>query len=414
MEKLLQKYARFLVSTGVNVQAGQTFLINAPIDAAFFARLCAQEAYALGAREVVVHYNDEKLSRIKMEHTDIQVLEDVPPWQLRSYLDYVERGAGACVLSISAHDPEIYKGLDTEKINRATNARQQALKPWRDLTMGNRLQWCVASIPSEAWAKRIFPQDSPQKAMDKLWQAIYAVCYVDETGDPAKAWRALMDNMKTHVDLLNQYQFESLRFTSQNGTDFTVGLAEGHLWTGAEEKTSQGKEIPFIANIPTQEVFTAPHCRHTEGIVKSSMPYVYNGNLIEKITARFQDGLVTQAKAERGDDLLQQMLNVDAGARRIGEIALVPASSSIKKTGLLFYNTLFDENAACHMAFGMGYPGTIQGGNDMDREALAKKGLNESLIHEDIMIGTEDMDITGKTKDGREVPVFKMGEWAIE
>ncbi|MDL2253247.1 aminopeptidase [Ruminococcaceae bacterium OttesenSCG-928-I18] len=406
----LEQYAAFMVRSAVNVQKGQTLIINSPIEAASFARLCAEEAYKAGVYDVVVHYSDEKMARIRMRDAAVEALEEVQPWRLRSYMDYVQTPGGACVLSILARDPEIYKGLDTGKIDRASVALERAMKPWREQTMGNRLQWSIASVPSEAWAKRVFPGKDADEAQRALWEAIYRVCRVEQ-GRPEEAWRQHAKAAALRVKKLQEMELSALRLQSENGTDLTVGLAEEYQFAGVEEKTVAG--IPFFANVPSEEVFTAPHKERVEGVVKSSMPYVYNGNLIEGIWARFEKGRAVEYGAEKGEDLLRQMMDTDEGAKHLGEIALVPASSPVRKTGLLFYNTLFDENAACHIAFGAGYPGTVKGGDGMDREQLAQKGLNDSLIHEDVMVGTEDMEITGLSKSGKEWPVFQKGEWAF-
>ena len=408
---LVQEYASFMVGTAINLQKGQTLMINSPIETAPFARLCGEVAFSLGAKDVVVHFADEQMGRIRMRDAKVEALEEVKPWCLRSYLDYVEGEGGACVLSISARDPEIYKGLDVVKIDRAAVAQEKAMKPWRELTMAGRIQWSVASVPTVAWATRVFPEKTEQEAMDALWQAIYTVCRIGGQLSPGEAWRLHAEKAQSRIDRLHAMQLEALHLKSANGTDLRVGLAEGHKFAGIQEKSTAG--ISYLANVPTEEVFTAPHCRRVEGVVKSSLPYVYNGNLIEGIRVRFEAGVAVEYGAEKGDELLKQMMSADEGAKRLGEVALVPASSPVRKVGRLFYNTLFDENAACHIAFGAGYPDTIRGGQQMSLAELGEKGLNESFIHEDIMVGTEDMDITGITKTGERLPVFEKGEWVF-
>lgn len=408
-QNLLRQYAAFAVRVGVNPQKGQTMIISAPIEGADFVRMCAQEAYDAGAREVVVKYDDEKLNRIRMERTDVDVLTDVKPHVLRSYLDYAESEGGACILNVIAADPEIYKGLDPEKINRVNAARRAALKGWRDKTLKDEVQWSIVAIPSAAWAAKIFP--GQPDAEEKLWQAIFDVCRVEEGGDVVAAWKKHVADTSARRDRLNELHLKSVHLQSARGTDLTVGLADGHIWEGAQSKTPEG--YTFIANIPTEEVFTAPHRERVDGVVYGTKPYVYNGNLIENFWVRFQDGLVVEHHAEKGEELLTKLLDTDAGARRIGEIALVPASSPINRSELLFYNTLFDENAACHIAFGQGYPGTVKGGNSMTREQLRDCGVNESLVHEDVMVGSDDMTITGLTENGETVVIFENGEWAF-
>ena len=409
-QELLKKYAEFTVQVGVNVQKGQTLIIRCPVEGAYFGRACMEAAYKAGARDVVIRWEDEKAARIRMELGEEEALSETKPYELRSYLDYAESEGGCCLLAIHASDPEIFKGLDTGKINRVSLAKQEAMKSWREYTMKDRVQWCVVAIPTPAWAASVFPGLSEDEAQEKLWSAIFDVCRVTG-GDPVSAWKEHVAKTTACRDKLNELQLESIHMTSANGTDLTVGLAEGHTWEGACSKAENG--TVFIANVPTEEVFTAPHRERVNGVVKGTKPYVYNGQLIEGFSVTFKDGVVVEYSAEKNAELLGQLLDSDEGARRIGEIALVPASSPINRSGLLFYNTLFDENAACHIAFGAGYPTTVKGGAAMTTEELLACGVNDSAIHEDVMVGAEDMTITGLTKSGETVTIFENGEWAI-
>lgn len=409
-QKLLELYAAFAIRTGVNVQKNQTLIINCPLDAAYFGRLCAGEAYKAGARDVVVNYRDEQLNRLRMDKAGLDALEEVKPWRLRSYMDYLESEGGACVLTIAAEDPEIYMGLDTAKIEKANQAYSRAMQDYMNLMMANKMQWCILSIPTPAWAAKVFADVPPAEAMEKLWQAIFKVTRIGG-GDPVAEWEAFGKQTRERVEKLNGMRLDALRLRSQNGTDLTLGLPQGYAFAGGVELTQGG--VPFLANIPSEEVFAAPHRLRVEGVLKSSLPYVYNGNLIEGITATFEQGLVVKATASKGEELLNQLLSADEGARRLGEIALVPASSPIRQTGVLFYNTLFDENAACHIAFGKAFPGSIRGGDALSQDELLAKGLNDSLIHEDVMVGTPDMQITGLLKAGGTADIFVDGEWAF-
>ena len=409
-QELLNKYAAFTVQVGVNVQKGQTLIIRCPVEGAYFGRACMEAAYKAGARDVVIRWEDEKAARIRMELGEEEALSETKPYELRSYLDYAESEGGCCLLAIHASDPEIFKGLDTAKINRVSLAKQEAMKSWREYTMKDRVQWCVVAIPTPAWAASVFPGLSEDEAQEKLWSAIFDVCRVTG-GDPVSAWKEHVAKTSACRDKLNELQLESIHMTSANGTDLTVGLAEGHTWEGACSKAENG--AVFIANVPTEEVFTAPHRERVNGVIKGTKPYVYNGQLIEGFSVTFKDGVVVDYSAEKNAELLGQLLDSDEGARRIGEIALVPASSPINRSGLLFYNTLFDENAACHIAFGAGYPTTVKGGAAMTTEELLACGVNDSAIHEDVMVGAEDMTITGLTKSGETVTIFENGEWAI-
>ena len=410
-KNLMKKYAEFIVKVGVNVNPGQTLIIQSPVEAAFFARACAEAAFAAGAADVVVKYSDEQLTRIRMDKASEETLCDVKPHVLRSYLDYVESEGGACVLNIHADDPEALAGLDAGKLNRVSLARRAALEPWRNYTMNDLIQWCVVAIPSPAWATVVFPGMEPGAAVEKLWQLIFEVCRIDADSDPVAVWKEHTARMTANRDKLNALDLESIHMTSAGGTDLVVGLADDHTWEGAASVAASG--IPFIPNIPTEEVFTAPHRLHVDGVVKGTKPYVYNGQLIEGFSVTFKDGKVVAHSAEKNDELLAQLLESDEGAARIGEIALVPASSPINRSGVLFYNTLFDENAACHIAFGAGYPGTVKGGNTMSKDELLALGVNDSAIHEDVMVGSADMTITGLCKDGRTVTIFEGGEWAL-
>ena len=409
-QELLNKYAAFTVQVGVNVQKGQTLIIHCPVEGAYFGRACMEAAYKAGARDVVIRWEDEKAARIRMELGEEEALSETKPYELRSYLDYAESEGGCCLLAIHASDPEIFKGLDTAKINRVSLAKQEAMKSWREYTMKDRVQWCVVAIPTPAWAASVFPGLDEDEAQEKLWSAIFDVCRVTG-GDPVSAWKEHVAKTSACRDKLNELQLKSIHMTSANGTDLTVGLAEGHTWEGACSKAENG--AVFIANVPTEEVFTAPHRERVNGVVKGTKPYVYNGQLIEGFSVTFKDGVVVDYSAEKNAELLGQLLDSDEGARRIGEIALVPASSPINRSGLLFYNTLFDENAACHIAFGAGYPTTVKGGAAMTTEELLACGVNDSAIHEDVMVGAEDMTITGLTKSGETVTIFENGEWAI-
>lgn len=408
-EKLLLQYARMAVLAGVNIQKGQTLIINAPIYAADLVRLCAKTAYEAGAREVVVHYSDEQISRIKMEMTDLSVLCDVKPWQQNSYLEYIKAPGSAAILSIIGSDPEIYKGLDGDKINKAGVARMNAMAEYRDYTMASRIQWCIVAVPGRRWAKKVFPELPVDKAVEKLWETIFKVSRV--YGDAVENWRDYAEKRAVRRDIINGLDLKEVHFTSSNGTDLRVGLADERVWGGVSELSEKGVE--FIPNMPTEEIFTAPHRENVNGIVYVTKPYVYNGDLIEDFWLKFEKGKVVDYDAKKGKDLLTALINTDEGSCRLGEVALVPASSPINKENLLFYNTLFDENAACHIALGQGYPGTVKGGEKMTTRQLLEKGVNDSVVHEDLMIGYKDTNIIGTRADGTTVKIFENGEWVF-
>ena len=408
--ELLQKYADFIVRVGVNPQPGQTLIINCPLEGAPLARLCVRSAYEAGARDVQVNWQDDAVTRIRMELGSEEALTDHKGWQLRRYLDYAESEGGVCVLHLIADDPELFAGLDGAKISRVNSANRSFMQPWREYTMNDRMQWSIAALPAEPWAKKMFPELDTAAAIEAQWKLIFDTCRVTG-GDPVGEWQKHLDRLNELGAKMNALDLESVHFESANGTDLTVGLADDATWEGASSKAENGTD--FIANVPTEEVFCAPHRERVNGIVYGTKPYVYNGQLIEGWHVTFKDGKVVEHGAEKNASLLAELLSTDENACRIGEIALVPASSPINQSGVLFYNTLFDENAACHIAFGAGYPTNIKGGSKMNRTELLAKGLNDSAIHEDVMIGAADTHVTGITKRGEEVTIFENGEWAF-
>ena len=408
MTGLMDNYADLIVRAGVNVQPGQLLVINAPIECAAFTRLLSEKAFNAGAGDVFVFWNDELLRKLRLERTDIAHLEDVPPWQGDARLYFVQE-KGACVISIAANDPDLLKDVDPDKAAAEHKAVAAALKPYRRLMMSNQARWTVASVPTVGWATKVFPHLAGADAVEALQMAIYRACRAD-VDDPVAAWARHTAQMQARLERMNDYRFSALHYTSANGTDFTVGLADDHLWCGGIEYDPQ--QIPFSANIPTEEIFTAPHKDRAEGIVKSTRPLLYNGILIEDLALTFKDGQVVDFAAGKSADTLGHLLDTDEGSRHLGEVALVPYDSPISNTGILFYNTLFDENAACHLALGEAYPTTI-GGEDRSEEALQHKGLNTSLSHEDFMIGAPDTAIDGITTSGDRVAVFRDGNFVF-
>ncbi len=408
MSERLENYANLIVKAGVNIQPGQLLVINAPIECAGFARLLCAKAFDAGAGDVFVFWKDELLRKLRLERAGIGYLEDVPRWQREARLHYV-REKGACVISLAADDPDLLQGIDPHKAAAEHKALAAALKPYRHVMMSNQARWVVASVPTVGWAKKVFPGMSDADAVEALWQAIYHACRA-EGDDPIAAWTRHIARMQARLERMNAYHFSALHYTSANGTDITVGLADDHLWCGGVEVDQH--RIPFSANIPTEEIFTAPHKDRVDGIVKSTKPLLYNGILIEELSLTFNNGRVVDYAARANAETLGHLLETDDGSRYLGEIALVPYDSPISNTGILFYNTLFDENAACHFALGEAYPTTI-GGEDRREEALIHKGLNTSLSHEDFMIGAADTAIDGITTSGERIAVFRQGNFVF-
>lgn len=407
MEEKLREYARLLVQVGLNVQKGQTLVISSPVECAFFARLCAAEAYDAGCREVVMNWSDDALGRMKYLHAEDSVFDTVPLWRRHFYNDYALEGAA--YLAISASDPENLKGVDPSRLVRSQQASGKALKDFDRLQMSSGFPWCIASIPIPAWARKVFPDLPEAETMDKLWEAIFRSVRISGDGGAVEKWRAHLDTLGRRVDRLNQLNLKSLHYVNSLGTDLTVELPEGCVWEAGNDRTLSG--VPFIANIPTEEIFTAPLKTGVNGVVYASLPLAHDGHIIDKFHFVVKEGKIVEARAEQGEEALKAAISVDEGAAYFGEVALVPYDSPISNQKILFYNTLFDENAACHIAFGEAYP-CIEGGRQMTKEQLKERGLNDSITHVDFMVGTADLTITGTTRDGREVPIFVNGNFA--
>ena len=407
MEEKLQEYARLVVEIGVNIQRGQNLIIAAPVECAHFARLCAKAAYAAGCREVIMSWRDDELSREKYLHAADDVFDTVPEWSRHFYNDYAQEGAA--YLAISASDPENLKGVDSDRIVRGQRSSSEALKPFYRLQMANGFPWCIVSIPIPSWAEKVFP-DCPD-AVDKLWEAIFTAVRITGDGKAVERWQAHLKLLEERKDKLNALHFASLHYRNSLGTDLTIRLPETHIWAAGNGVTQSGQ--PFIANMPTEEIFTAPLREGVDGVVAASLPLCHDGNIIDKFSFVVRKGKIVEARAEVGEETLKAAITVDEGASYFGEVALVPYDSPISNQKILYYNTLFDENASCHLAFGEAYNECVEGGQDMDKEALKALGLNDSITHVDFMVGTADLSIVGTTHDGREVPVFVNGNFAL-
>ncbi len=407
MEEKLQEYARLLVEIGVNIQPGQNLIIACPVECAHFARLCARAAYAAGCREVILRWGDDALTREKYLHAAEDVFDTVPQWTRHFFNDYAQEGAA--YLAISASDPENLRGVDPARLVRSQKASGEALKPFNRLQMQNAFPWCIASIPIPSWADKVFPGRGD--AVDRLWDAIFAAVRITGDGTAVEQWRAHLATLERRREKLNALRFRSLRYQNSLGTDLTIQLPENHLWAAGNSVTPKGQA--FIANMPTEEIFTAPLREGVDGVVYASLPLSHDGNIVDKFWMRVEKGRIVEVHAQTGEETLRHAISVDDGAAYFGEVALVPYDSPIRNQGILFYNTLFDENAACHLAFGEAYPECIQGGPEMDKEQLKAAGLNDSITHVDFMVGTADLSIVGTTHDGREIPVFVDGNFAL-
>lgn len=408
MENKLYEYARLLVEIGANVQKGQTLIISSPIECAPFARMCASAAYDVDCREVVMNWTDDFLTREKYMRADDAVFDEVPEWKVRFFTDYANQNAA--FLHIYASDPENLKGVDPSRPARASMAGGNAMKDYYRMQSASEFAWCIGSIPIKAWAKNVFPHMSCEKAVDALWNAIFDAVRITGDGNAVKRWREHLGKLSERKQKLNEFNFKYLKYSNSLGTDLTIELPENHVWEAGADRSRIG--VDFVANMPTEEVFTAPRRDGVNGIVFASRPLVHDGNIIDKFSMTFKDGRITEVHAEKGEDVLHAAVAVDEGASYLGEVALVPYDSPISNSKILFYNTLFDENASCHLAFGEAYP-CIKGGAQMSREELLRHGLNDSNTHVDFMVGTSDMSIIGVTHDGREIPVFVNGNFAV-
>lgn len=408
-EENLQKYARLLVSKGINVQKGHTVLINIDVEQAPFARLLTKEAYALGAEEVIVKWADDEITREKYLHTSEERLTDIPQYKIDESNDMLEKKASR--LSVRSSDPDALNGVDSKKLAAVMKATSTALMAQRIATQANKVSWTVASAAGAAWAAKVFPHlSTEEEQVDALWNEIFKTCLVYEE-DPVKAWDEHEARLRSKADVLNQEQFDALHYTTPEGTDLTVGLPKNHIWDSAGAVNAQGED--FVANMPTEEVFSAPDGRRIDGVVKSTKPLSYSGNIIDGMTFTFEDGKVVEVAAEKGETVLKHLVEDNEGARSLGEVALVPDKSPISQSGLVFFNTLWDENASCHLALGSAYAFSVEGGTEMSQEELAEAGLNRSNVHVDFMIGSATMNIDGIRADGSIMPIFREGDWAF-
>ena len=407
LEKLKRDYADLVVRSGINIQKGQRLQITSEVECADFARLCAEAAYEAGCKEVLMRWTDDALTRMKYLKAADEVFDSVDQWDVDRANGLVDEGCA--FISIYAEDPESLKGVDPDRIRRAQISSGKALEYYRGKMMSSACPWCVCSVPSKAWARLVFPELSEEEASAKLWEEILACCRVDG-GDAVQNWQDHIDELKKHVDILNSYDFKTLRYRNSAGTDLTVDLPEGHYWEGGSEKSGTG--VIFSPNMPTEEVFTLPDRNSMNGTIVSTKPLSHNGTVIDGIVFKVENGKIVEAHADKGEEILKDAITVDEGASYFGEVALVPYDSPISNSGVLFYNTLFDENASCHFAFGEAYP-QIKGAENMTKEELQALGANTSMTHVDFMVGSEDLEITGITHDGEEVPVFVNGNFAF-
>lgn len=404
----LQKYARLIVRAGCNLQKDQELFIRARLEAAPLVRLVTEEAYRAGAKEVTVAWSDERVTRLRYENAPMECFTNFPEWQAVQQNGIAQRGGA--ILSILSDDPQALSGVDSKKLLAGTKASRIACKPFFEGMDFGRNVWCIVGAAAPAWAKRVFPDCTEEEAVGKLWEAILHAARVD-TPNPVAAWEVHRRSFEKRRAFLNEKQFDRLIYQNSIGTDITLGLPKDHIWQGGGSETVDG--VYFFPNMPTEEIFCSPDRTRTSGTVHSALPLSFQGVLIDDFSLTFEKGRVTGCSAAQGEDTLREILATDDGAKMLGECALIPKQSPISEMGVLFYNTLFDENAACHFAIGMGFPECVQGGLQMSKEQLAVLGINDSSTHVDFMLGTPDLSITGVTADGEEIPVFRDGGWAF-
>lgn len=403
---VLREYAKLIVRCGVNVQVGQEVVIFADLDQPEFVQMVVEEAYKAKAKKVVVEWNYQPLGKIHVRYQNLKTLGEVTEYQkakLQHYCDTVPAR-----IHLISEDPDGLKGMNMEKLSKFRQMSYPILKPYLDAREGKE-QWCIAAVPGEAWAKKVFPELRTSQAVEKLWEVILFTSRVD--GDALGNWEKHNADLKARCDYLNSLGIDTLHYTADNGTDLTVGMIPEAIFCGGAETSLQG--VVYNPNIPSEECFISPMKGKAEGIVYSTKPLSYQGQIIDKFSIRFENGKAVEAKAEVGQELLRTMISMDEGAAYLGECAFVPQRSPICESGILFYNTLFDENAACHLALGMGFADTIRDHHNKTLEQCRAMGINDSMIHEDFMIGCDSMNIDATTRDGKVVPIFRKGNWAF-
>lgn len=408
-EKLLREYARLAVEVGVNVQKNQMLFINAPIEAAKLVEYIVEDAYHIGSSKVVVNWQDDFSSKLFYLHGSEEKLKEVPDYVVDRLKYIVDNNA--CVLSISSPNPEMYKDVNPSIISMVSKASGPKTKFYSDYMMASKSQWAIIAYPNKTWAKKVFPSLDENDAVEKLLEAILYTSRVDESSSAVENWKKHINNLDVHNQILNEYNFKSLHFENSLGTDLDIELVENHIWAGGGELSSNG--VLFAPNIPTEETFTMPHKDKINGTVVSTKPLNVRGKLIPEFKLTFKDGKVVDFEAKEEYETLKLLLETDEGSNSLGEVALVSYDSPISKLNVLFYNTLFDENASCHLALGNAYSMNIVGGTNMEEEELKKYGYNVSNIHVDFMFGSSDMEITGTTKTGEKIAIFRKGNFVI-
>ena len=406
MKALIDKYAQLAIKIGVNIQPGQKLLVRSPLNAADFTRKIVKEAYEAGAKHVEVLWSDDDVTRTRYDLAPDEAFLEFPAYYVKAHDVAIDENWA--ILSVVVANPDLLKGVPAERIANANKAAGEAMENFRQALQADKISWSIVAVPSPLWAAKVFPELPTDEQVEALWNAIYAATRVDQP-DPITAWEQHINTLKEKEVFLNNNHFKTMHLKAK-GTDLTIDLPSKHLWCAADSTNAAGNM--FLANIPTEEVFTMPAKEGVNGVVSSTKPLIYSGNVIDNFTLTFEKGKIVDFTAEQGQDILEGLLNTDEGARYIGELALVPFDSPISNSNLLFYNTLFDENASIHLAIGSAYAFNLEGGKTMTKEELEANGANQSITHVDFMIGSADMSIDGIKADGTVVPVFRNGNWA--
>ncbi len=408
MNKLqMRRYAKLLAKTGINVKRGQWVIVNAGLDQPEFVEMTVEELYRAGAGKVTVEWSYQPLAKLHYKYQKTERLSEMAKWEIEKWECYKKELPA--MLHIISDDPDGLAGIDQEKMTQVSIARMKIIKPYRD-AMDNRYQWCIAAVPGKKWAKKVFPDLSVNQAVEKLWDSILTASRADGP-DPVREWARHNDEIAKKCDYLNRLGLVALEYKSSNGTDLRVGLIPQAIFMGGGEEDLNGRY--FNPNIPSEEIFISPKAGDADGVVYSTKPLSYRGELIENLSVRFEKGKVVEVHAEKNQALLEQMISMDEGAKMLGECALIAYDSPINNSGILFYNTLFDENASCHLALGRGFSNCVRGYEDMTQEQFKEIGINDSIIHVDFMIGANDLSVVGVTARGERVQIFKDGNWAF-